>query len=254
VYRRIAAFAFAIALLAGVAAPVSADNELSSVASTFYIVATGGDNSIAPLVHSLTDRFQQLFDAVPGQTVWVLPRMNWGASELANQCNNDPGKDTPNGPKVLGGMVLEATNTYSSTDPLILVNHGWTKVSTDAQLVSCATTGFKNPTITWNRDNLSGYGSRNGIGFETVVSGILYFALKNQSAKDILLSTAVGGISGASTIPPVNDALTERDAAERLANDVVLKLNAACASADQFILPMCQKMGLPKTKLPTPRE
>lgn len=243
-----------MALLAGMAAPARADNELSSVASTFYIVATGGDASVGPLVHSLTDQLQQLFDSVKGQTVWVIPRLNWGASELANQCNNDPGKDTPNGPKVLGGIVLEATNTYNSTDALVLVNHGWAKVTTNAQLVSCPSTGFKNPTITWDKNDLSGYGSRNGVGFETVVSGILYFALKNQSAKDILLSTAVGGISGASTVPPVNDALTTRDAAVRLANDVVLKLNSSCAAADQFILPMCQKMGLPKAKLPSPRE
>jgi hypothetical protein len=252
--RRIAAIVFAAAWFAGAARPAAADNELSSVASTFYIVATGSDNSVGALVHSLTDQLQQLFDRTKGPPVWVIPRMNWGASDLANQCNNDPGKDTPNGPKVLGGIVLEGTNTYSSTDPLVLVNHGWTKVSTNAQLVSCAPVGFKNPTITWDQNDLTGYGSRNGIGFETVASGVLYFTLKNSDAKDIVLSTAIGGISGASTIPPVNDALTTRDAAVRLANDVLLKLNAACASADAYIVPMCRKMGLPQARLPAPRE
>ena len=248
----ITALALVVALLSAVAAPARADGELAATASTFYIVAPGGDNSIGPLVHSLTDRLQALFNLQHIGTVWVIPRLSWGPSDLADQCENDPGKADPNAPKVLGGLILEGTNTYSSIDPLVLWNHGWAKVTSNAQLVSCAPAGFKTPTITWISNDLQGYGSRNGFPFETVASGALVFLLKNNDTKYLVLGSAIGGESGASTIPPVNDSLTTRDAAIRLANDLVNKLNIGCAEANANIMPMCQKLGLPETKLPPP--
>ncbi len=236
--------------LLGTAAPVRADNELAATRSTFYIVAPGGDNSIGPVVHELTDRLQALFDRTGGSgSVWVLPRLSWGPSDLQDQCENDPGKSDPKAPKVLGGMILEGTNTYSSTDPYFLWMHGWAKVTTNAEIVSCKPIGFEKPTITWVSNDLSGYGSRNGFPLETVASGILVFAVKNTDTKYLFLGTAVGGESGASTIPPVNDAKTTRDAADRVVNDLVEKLGIGCAASNANILPLCAKLGLPQ---PTP--
>jgi hypothetical protein len=249
--RAMAVAVMTFALLAGGTGFARADN-LAAAASTFYILAPGADASIGPLVHSLTDRLQQLFDSVQPGAVWVIQRSSWASGDLGDQCENDPGKANPAGPVVLGGVILEGTNTYSSTDPFVLWNHGWAKVTTNAELVSCAPVGFKQPTITWVSNDLQGYGSRNGFPFETVAAGALVFLVKNTDTKYIALGSAIGGESGASTIPPVNDALTTRDAALRLANDLIIKLNAACGQKNANILAMCQKLGLPRAKLPTP--
>ncbi|HEY5340636.1 MAG TPA: hypothetical protein VIK27_06390 [Candidatus Aquilonibacter sp.] len=246
-HRIIGALALAIGVVAS-SLPAAADNELAATASTFYIVAPGNDNSIAPVVHELTDRLQALFDRSGGKgSVWVLPRLSWGPSDLQDQCENDPGKDDPKSPKVLGGIILEGTNTYTSTDPYFLWEHGWAKVTTNAEIVSCKPAGFKKPTITWVSNDLSGYGSRNGFPLETVASGILVFTVKNTDTKYLFLGTAIGGESGASTIPPVNDAKTTHDAADRVVNDLIQKLDIGCSTTDANILPMCQKLGLPQT-------
>ena len=250
----VAAAVLALALLAGSQTSARADNELAATASTFYVVAPGSDNSIAPMVHSLVDRLQALFDDAHGGTVWVIPRLAWAPNDLQDQCENDPGKASPTGPHVLGGIVLEGTNTYSATDPWVIWNHGWAKISSNAELVSCAPVGFDKPTITWVSNDLRGYGSRNGVPFETIASGILAAALKNSDTKVLLLGTAVGGESGASTIPPVDDALTTHDAAGRIANDLVAKLNDACTKSDPAIHAMCVRLGLPRTALPNPRD
>ncbi|HKE37844.1 MAG TPA: hypothetical protein VKB39_10430 [Candidatus Baltobacteraceae bacterium] len=243
----------ALALLLSVQARAEADNELAASASTFYIVAPGGDNSIAPMVHSLVDRLQALFDDnTGGGTVWVLPRLSWNPNDLQDQCENDPGKGNPNGPHVLGGLILEGTNTYSATDPFVVWNHGWAKVSSNAELVSCAPVGFEKPTITWVSNDLKGYGSRNGVPFETVASGVLAATLQNSDTKILFFGTAIGGETGASTIPPVSDALTTHDAANRIANDLLSKLNAACGTIDTNIHPMCLRLGLPRPTLPPP--
>jgi hypothetical protein len=236
-----------MALFVGTTLPVAADNELAASKSTFYIVAPGNDNSIAPVVHALTDRLQALFDRAEGPgTIWVLPRLAWGPSDLQDQCENDPGKDDPKAPKVLGGMILEGTNTYSSTDPYVIWTHGWAKVTTNAEIVSCKSAGFAKPTITWVSNDLSGYGSRNGFPFETVVSGVLIFTIKDINTKYLLTGTALAGESSASNIPPVNDATTTRDAADRIVNDLLDKLTIGCAQANPNILPMCGKLGLPQ--------
>jgi hypothetical protein len=227
------------------ARPAAADNELAATASTFYIVAPGSDNSIAPIVHALTDRLQQLFDRAGGSgTVWVIPRLAWEPADLENQCENDPGKDDPKAPKVLGGIILEGTNTYSSTDPYVIWAHGWAKVTTNAEVVSCKPTGFVRPTITWVSNDVNGYGSRNGIAFETAASAALIFAIKDINTKYLLTGVALGGEQSASNIPPVNDALTTRDAAARVVNDLVEKLSAGCAQANPNIAPMCGRLGL----------
>jgi hypothetical protein len=250
--RVVAAAMTAFALLTGGAGPVRADNELAASRSTFYIVAPGSDNSIPPIVHALTDRLQSLFDRTAGAgTVWVIPRLSWATSDLQSQCANDPGKDQPNGPQVLGGLILEGTNTYMSTDPLVFWTHGWAKVSTNAELVSCKPTGHDTPTITWVSNDLHGYGSRNGIAFETVTATTLAFALPNTDAKSIALGVAFGGASGASTIPPVNDSLTTHDAAARVVDDLMRSLNDGCSTSNPDIKPMCAKLGLPGP-LPTP--
>lgn len=249
---RLGAGIVALALLLGIQAPAAADNELAASASTFYIVAPGGDNSIAPMVHSLVDRLQALFDDAHGGTVWVLPRLSWNPNDLEDQCENDPGKGNVNGPQVLGGIILEGTNTYSSIDPYVLWNHGWSKVSTNAELISCAPTGFPKPTITWVSNDLKGYGSRNGFPFETVAAGAIGASIKNSDSKALFIGTAIGGESGASTIPPVNDAQTTHDASTRIANDLVAKLNVACGQTNPGIHAMCVKLGLPRTALPNP--
>jgi hypothetical protein len=233
----------------------ASNTPLASTTSTFYIVAPGSDNSIAPIVHALTDQLQALFNRAEGAgKVWVLPRLAWTPNDLADQCLNDPGKADPNGPKVLGGMILEGTNTYTATDPFVLWSHGWAKVTTNAELVSCAPIGFKAPTITWVSNDLKGYGSRNGFPFETVAAGSLVFLVKNTDAKYIALGSAIGGESGASTLPPVNDALTTHDAAGRIANDLTQKFNTACATADKNIQPMCAMLGLPQAHVSPPPE
>jgi hypothetical protein len=251
-YRVFSSLALVVSLLFGAGAPASADNELSAVASTFYIVAPGSDNSIPPIVHALTDQLQALFNHAGGTTVWVVPRLSWGPEDLANQCANDPGKDDPKGPKVLGGIILEGTNTYNSTDPYVLWTHGWAKVTTNAELVSCAPTGFPKPTITWVSNDVNGYGSRNGFPFENIAAGVLVFTTHNTEAKYLALGTAIGGESGASTVPPVNDAATTRAAASRVANSLLDKLNAGCAAADKNIGPVCALLGLPQAKLAPP--
>lgn len=253
-FLRLTAGILALALLLSIQAPAAADNELAASASTFYVVAPGGDNSIAPMVHSLVDRLQELFDEAHGGTVWVIPRLSWAPNDLEDQCENDPGKGNPTGPQVLGGIILEGTNTYSSNDPFVLWNHGWSKVSSNAELVSCAPTGFPKPTITWVSNDLKGYGSRNGFPFETVAAAAVGFSIKNSDSKALFLGSAIGGESGASTIPPVNDALTTHDASARIANDLVARLNGACAKADPGIHPMCVKLGLPRTVLPNPKD
>lgn len=244
----------ALALLLGVQAGASADNELAASASTFYVVAPGGDDSISPMVHSLADRLQTLFDQASGGTVWVLPRLSWAPNDLEDQCENDPGKGNPNGPQVLGGLILEGTNTYSSIDPFVIWSHGWSKVSSNAELVSCAPVGFPKPTITWVSNDIKGYGSRNGFPFETVAAGAIAATIKNSDTQALYLGTAIGGESGASTIPPVNDALTRHDAAERIANDLVARLNEACGKTNPGIHPMCARLGLPRATLPKPKD
>lgn len=235
------------------ATPAS-NTPLAATASTFYIVAPGSDNSIAPIVHALTDQLQALFDHAGGPgKVWVLPRLAWSPNDLADQCENDPGKGDPKAPKVLGGLILEGTNTYNSTDPFVLWSHGWAKVTTNAELVSCKPVGFAAPTITWVSNDIKGYGSRNGFPFETVAAGALVFLVKNTDAKYLALGSAIGGESGASTIPPVNDALTTHDAAARVANDLTQKFNLACgATADTNIQPMCALLGLPQAHIVAP--
>jgi hypothetical protein len=253
-FRLLSAGVMALALLLGVQARSDADNELAASASTFYIVAPGGDDSIAPMVHSLVDRFQALFDEAKGGTVWVVPRLSWNPNDLEDQCENDPGKGNPNGPQVLGGIILEGTNTYSSIDPFVVWNHGWSKVSTNAELVSCAPTGFPKPTITWVSNDLKGYGSRNGFPFETVAAAAVAATIHNSDTQALYLGTAIGGESGASTIPPVNGALTTHDASQRIANDLVSKLNEACNTSDPHIHQMCARLGLPRTALPNPKD
>jgi hypothetical protein len=252
-HRSIAAAVLAIALLLGGQTTVRADNELAAARPTFYILAPGGDNSIGPLVHALTDSVQALFDRAQGAgTVWVIPRVAWAPSDLQSQCENDPAKDDPKGPHVIGGLILEGTNTYSSIDPFVLLSHGWAKVSSNAEIVSCKPAGYEKPTIAWVANDVHGYGSRNGLPFENVAAGILALTVKSGDAKAIALGSAIGGDSGASTIPPVNDALTSRDAALRVANDLIQRLNAACSLKDKSILPMCAQLGLPSTNLKPP--
>jgi hypothetical protein len=273
--RVVAAVIAAIALLAGAGitanaqtatqkpspspSPDATDNTpvnntaLAATTSTFYIVAPGSDNSIAPIVHALTDEMQAIFDRAGGPgKVWVLPRLSWSPNDLADQCANDPGKDDPKGAKVLGGIILEGTNTYSSTDPFVLWTHGWAKVSTNAELVSCKPAGFSAPTITWVSNDVQGYGSRNGFPFENLAAGALIFLVHNTDAKYIALGSAIGGESGASTIPSVNDATTTHDAAARVVNDLANKLRAGCASADKNIQPMCALLGLPQATVAAP--
>ena len=225
---------------------------LAATASTFYVVAEGSDASTAPLTQLLVRRLQSLFDGAnePG-AVWVIARPSWTPGDLTNQCVNDPGKAAPKGPRVIGGIILEATNTTSSVDPYLLLVHGWSKVASTAELISCEPAGFEKPTITWVANDLNGYGSRNGVLLETASAGALVFLLQGADAKYIALASAFGGQSNPSTVPTVNDPVTARSAVERIVNDLVRKLSLSCASPRSAdIAPVCARLGL---AAPAPR-
>jgi hypothetical protein len=234
-------------LLFGTGTPVRADNELGAAAPTFYVVVPGSDASVAALAHKVTNRLQALFDRAGGPgTVWVMPRLSWGPNDLGDQCLNDPGLDNPRGPQVLGGMILEGTNTYTANDPYVIWVHGWARVSSNAQLVSCKAAGFKKPTITWISGDLTGYGSRNGLRVETTAAGILATNPHNLNAVDYI-SFAFAGASGSSNVPAVDDATTTHDALDRVVNQLMSDLTAGCAQATNAnIRTICDKLGLPQ--------
>jgi hypothetical protein len=239
-----AAIMMALILLINVGAPARADNELAAAAPTFYVLVPGNDASVSALAHQVAGRLQALFDRAGGRgTVWVVPRLSWGPNDLGDQCLNDPGLENSRGPQILGGIILESTNTYTATDGFVIWEHGWTKLSSNAQLVSCKAAGFKKPTITWISDDLTGYGSRNGLRVETTTAGL--FAVNPHSAVAVdyaSIGLAVG--SNASTIPPVNDATTANDALGHVVNELFLELTAGCAAPSMSMQPMCAKLGL----------
>ncbi len=234
----------ALILLMSVGTPARADNELAAAAPTFYVIVPGNDASVSTLAHKVADRVQALFNKAGGPgTVWVVPRLSWGPNDLGDQCLNDPGLENSKGPQILGGLILESTNTYTATDGFIIWEHGWTKVSSNAQLVSCKAAGFKKPTITWISDDLTGYGSRNGLRLETTFAGILAANPHSSVAVDYAsIGLAIG--SNASTLPTVNDATTSLDAVDRVVNDLFAELAAGCASTNLSMQPMCAKLGL----------
>ncbi|MGA8532648.1 MAG: hypothetical protein WB615_00905 [Candidatus Tumulicola sp.] len=226
-------------------AAARADNELAAGTSTFYVLAPGNDASVAALAHKVADTLQALFDRTNGpSTVWVVPRLSWGPNDLGDQCLNDPNLSNPRAPQILGGIILEGTNTFTATDPYFLWAHGWAKVSATAQVVSCQGTGFKKPTITWISGDLSGYGSRNGVRVETVAASLLALNPRDINAVDFA-AFALASPNGASPIPPVNDATTTTDALNRVVNQLLNDLSAGCASSNDKVRPMCGKLGLP---------
>lgn len=240
-------FALSALLLLYGGAAARADNELAVGASAFYVIAPGNDASVAALAHKVADTLQALFDRANGPgTVWVIPHLSWGPNDLGDQCLNDPNLANAKAPQTLGGIILETTNTYTATDPFFLWAHAWAKVSANAQLVSCQGAGFKKPTITWISNDLSGYGSRNGVRVETIASSILALNPRDINAVDFA-AFALASPSGASPVPPISDALTTSDALKRLVNQLLNDLNAGCDSANANVRPMCAKLGLPMT-------
>lgn len=222
-----------------------ADNELAASASTFYVLVPGNDASVSALAHKVADTLQVLFDRTNGPgTVWVTPRLSWGPNDLGDQCLNDPNLSNARAPQVLGGLIIEGTNTYTATDPFFIWAHAWAKISATAQLVSCQGTGFKKPTITWVSGDLNGYGSRNGVRIETVAASVLALNPKNIDAVDFA-AFALASPNGASPVPPINDATTTHDALDRVVNQLLNDLNAGCASENANVRPMCAKLGLP---------
>ena len=233
-------------------AAARADNELAASASTFYVLAPGNDASVAALAHKVADTLQALFDRTNGPgTVWVMPRLSWGPNDLGDQCLNDPNLSNSRAPQILGGIILEGTNTYTATDPFFLWAHGWAKVSSSAQLVSCQGTGFKKPTITWMSGKLNGYGSRNGVRVETVAASVLALNPRDINAVDFA-AFALASPNGASPIPPVNDATTTTDALNRVVNQLLNDLNAGCSSPSADVHLMCSKLGLPMSPANAP--
>lgn len=231
-------------------AATRADNELAAGAPTFYVLAPGNDASVAALAHRVAYTLQALFDRASGPgTVWVLPRLSWGPNDLGDQCLNDPNLPSAKAPQTLGGMIIEGTNTFSAQDPFFIWLHGWSKVSANAQVVSCLGTGFKKPTITWISGSLNGYGSRNGIRIETVGGTVLALNPNNSTAVDFA-AIALSSPSSASPVPPVSDAVTVSDALNRVINQLFNDLNASCAAANANTKPMCDKLGLPMAGAP----
>ncbi len=242
-----AAIMMALILFINGGLPARADNELASAAPTFYVLVPGNDASVAALAHKVAGRVQALFDRVSGPgSVWVVPRLSWGPNDLGDQCLNDPGLENSKGPQVLGGIIIESTNTYTAQDPFVIWVHGWAKVAANAQLVSCKAAGFRKPTITWISGDLTGYGSRNGLRLETTAAGILAFNPHNTSAVDFAALAFASG-QGASDLPPVNDATTTRDALDRVVNELFTQLTDGCAAATTSMQLMCAKLGLGAT-------
>jgi hypothetical protein len=267
--RRIVALALA-AVFAAIIAPRSsalADNELASVQSTFYVIAPGNDSSAAPIVDAVVTRLQELFNAGSGaDPVWVVPRLTWAPGDLASQCINDPSKGKPSGPHVLGGLILDGTNTYEGgPDSYILWSHGWAKLKTSAQLVSCAPLGYWAPTITWNSNGLNGYGSRNGFPLETIAAaGILGLSSSNTTGRSVAFGTLIGNLGSTNALPTINESDEIRDGSRRIANDLVQKFALACKQPPTYqgrviaaagaIEPMCARLGIATTlpALPSP--
>jgi len=238
------AVAFATILLWSAQSPARADNELAVGTSTFYVLVPGGDSSVSALAYKVTKVFQALFDRSLGPgNVWVIPRMSWGPNDLGDQCLNDPAIASVRAPQILGGIILEGTNTFTATDPYFIWLHGWSKVSAVAQVVSCQGTGFKKPTITWISGDLNGYGSRNGLRIEPTAGTIFALNPKNANAVDFA-ALALAGDSGSSPIPAVNDASTTHDALDRVVNQLFNNLTQGCGSANANLRPMCEKLGL----------
>lgn len=241
-------------------ASVYADNELASVQSTFYVIAPGSDSSIAPVVDAVVTRLQELFTAGSVEDpVWVVPRLTWGPGDLASQCTNDPQKDKPAGPHVLGGLILDGTNTYAGgPDSYILWERGWAKLKTSAQVVSCRPLGFETPTITWSSNDVNGYGARNGFPLETIAAaGILTVSNNNSNARGVALGTLIGNLGSTNAIPTINESDEVRDASRRAANDLIQKLVATCKQPADYLghrlasvaslQPVCTRLGIPNT-------
>jgi hypothetical protein len=226
-------------------AAARADNELAAGASTFYVLAPGNDANVAALAHKVAGTLQAMFDRADGPgTVWVLPRLSWGPNDLGDQCLNDPNLSNARAPQVLGGLIIEGTNTYTATDPFFIWAHAWAKISATAQLVSCQGTGFKKPTITWISGDLTGYGSRNGVRVETIAASVLALNPRDINGVDFA-AFALASPQGASPIPPINDATTTHDALNRVVNQLLNDLNSGCATSNANVQPMCAKLGLP---------
>ncbi|HTU82911.1 MAG TPA: hypothetical protein VMF61_12315 [Candidatus Acidoferrales bacterium] len=240
------------------ASSARADSELAVTHPTFYVIAPGSDASIAPIASAVTARLQVLFDraaASQATRVWVIPRLGWSPDDLQNQCANDPTKNSPTGAKVLGGLILDGTNSYAgASESYFLWIRGWTKVTTHADLVSCGPVGFNTPTITWMSDGLEGYSSRNGFPVGTGAAVGLYLGSNASSdVKSFALGTAISGFDSTSSIPPVDPATEMHDAAHRAANQLIDNLVGACtAGTNADIRPMCYRLGLAPEPPPTP--
>lgn len=244
-----------LALVLGGPGGARADNELAVARPTFYIIAPGGDSGIAPIVQAVAARLQALFDATSGpNTVWVIPRLGWSPDDLYNQCANDPTKKSPSGPKIIGGIILDGTNTYaSSTDSYVLWLRNWAKVTSHAQLVSCTPIGFTIPTITWVSNDINGYGSRNGFPVEVGAATALYFGSgPSGNAKSLALGASLSVFESTTGVPPVDAVDSMHSAALRAANDLIQKFAASCQTGNVDIEPLCAKLGLTPHPKPSP--
>jgi hypothetical protein len=237
--------------------PIDADSEFSMAQPTFYVIAPGSDSSIAPIVKAIVDRLQKLFDATSGRgATWVIARLGWSPDDLYNQCANDPTKSADGkSQNIMGGLILDGTNSYTGgTDSYIVWARNWAKVSTSAQIVSCLPIGFTKPTITWMSPDVNGYGARNGFPIELGAVAALYFGSgsgTNSNAKAVAVGASLSAFESTTTIPPVDAADAQRDAAGRVANDLIEKLTTDCKTPMARLAPICVKLGLaPPSALP----
>ncbi len=251
------ALAVAGATAASAISPALADSELAVAHPTFYIIAPGSDPAVTPIVSAVATTLQKMFDSVPGNArdrVWVIPRLGWSPDDLQNQCKNDPGKDTPTGPQVLGGLIVDGTNSYASTtNSYLLWVRGWTKIETRAQIVSCAPLGYAVPTITWISTDAHGYSSRNGFPVGTGLATGLYLGTADSNTKSFALGATISGFDDTSAIPPVDPAVEMHDAAHRAANQLLSELGRDCTGGDPAVAPVCIKLGMiPPPAVPPP--
>jgi hypothetical protein len=248
VTRRVLAMGAALTIFTMLPQFSSADNtQFGSTQSTFYVIATdgaGSDTSIGALVGTVASRLQKVLDAsLSPQKIWVIPRLPWGPGDLYSACVNDPDKASASGPKVLGGMILDTTNTYasnSSNDFYVFWTRNWAKVTTHVQLITCAPT---TPTIVWMSNDLNGYGSRNGFPFVPIAGVATYFSSNSSTAKGVAIGASVVGSTSTLVIPPVDAADAQEEAVMRITNDIITKLMQRCKGSSGDLASICQALS-----------
>ena len=239
-----------------VAGPTPAPSPSSSphadaLPKLFYVVGSSGTEPLLPLVVNIAAQQIQA-SLFPRGNVWVVPRPVWDATALEGQCQTDPTKQA-----VVGGLVLDATAGLNGASYFVLVQRGWQQIDTDAQLVDCTdTSGNLSPAIIWIAHALKGYRSENAVALVTVAGAASYLASANSASAGIALGASlVAQASSIGTFPTINQSSEAQIAANRLAQDIVRKLIAACAApppGDPRLGAYCAEFGWGSSRAASP--